>query len=128
MRLIGFAAFFIALLNTAIAHAERAVASGSMITIATFGSLDQACHSTGLPTINLLARPYGGVVVVKNVRDYSNFPTWNTRARCNTLKVSQMRIFYQSTPGFYGSDQVVFEVIFPETGRVRRFRVPISVR
>ncbi len=128
MRLISFAAFFISLMTVSIAHAERAVASGGMIKVASYWSVDQACHPIGLPTVNLLARPYGGVVVVKTVRDYVSFPIWNTRARCNTLKVPQTRIFYQSTPGFRGDDQLSFEVIFPETGVVRRFNVPISVR
>ncbi len=128
MRLIGFIAFFIALSTVTAAHAQRAVASGGMIRIASFGSVDQACHPIGLPTVNLLAQPYGGVVVVKTMRGYLNFPAWNTRARCNTLKLPQTGIFYQTTPGFHGYDQVTFEVIFPDTGRVRRFSVPISVR
>ncbi len=128
MRLIGFAAFFAGLMTMTAAYAQRAVASGGQIQIVSFVSLDQACHSNGLPAVNLLARPYGGVVAIKTAYGYSNFPSWNTRSRCNAMKVPQTRVLYQSTPGFRGSDHVEFEVIFPVTGVVRRFDVPISVR
>ena len=109
------------------AAAEVAVVSGGSVKLGTFGSVDPVCHPLGGPSVSIIEQPHAGAVLVSAVRDYPNFSTLNTRAACNTRKVPQTRITYQSSAGFVGTDSAAVELVFPG-GNVRRFRFTISVR
>jgi hypothetical protein len=126
MRFFYFAIVIFSL--TAIsAHGEVAVASGGRVTLRSIGSFDQVCHSLGPMTVGVIEQPHAGTILVDHVNDYPNFAAYNTRSRCNTLKLPQTRISYQSTAGYIGPDQTVIETIGP-MGNVLRFRFTISVR
>lgn len=118
---------FLALWSPLQAKAEIVVIPGGRVTLSTIGSFDQVCHSQGRMTINVIEQPQGGSILVDNVRGYPNFAAFNTRSRCNTLKLPQTRVQYQSAPGYTGTDETVIEFIGP-LGRVFRRRYVISVR
>lgn len=109
------------------AHGEVAVVSGHSVSLMTTSSLDQACHSLGPVTVNVLEQPHGGTLLVEQTRAYPSFSALNTHSRCNTIKVPATRVIYQSSGDFLGLDFTTVELIFPEGG-VRRVRIAVSVR
>jgi hypothetical protein len=127
-RFFGPAVAFFVFCGIALpARAEIAVVSGGRVKLATMGSFDQGCHSLGRTSVSIIQQPHSGAVLVDTINDYPNFPATNTRSRCNTLKLPETRILYQSSPGYVGTDEVIVETIAPE-GAVRRLRFFISVR
>lgn len=129
LRRLSFAGLGFCLLATCPrpAAAEVVVAAGHSVKLVTFSAIDQACHSLGPVTINVIEPPRGGYLQVTQVRDYPNFNALNTRSRCNTMKLPATRIVYQSAGTFLGLDVIAIEAIFPE-GAARRIRIPVSVR
>lgn len=109
------------------ANAEVAVASGGRVMLRTVGAFDQVCHSLGPMTVNVTQPPRAGTITAERILGYPNFPAYNTRSRCNTMKLPQTRVMYQSTPGYIGWDDVEFEMIGP-LGQVTHSRFVISVR
>jgi hypothetical protein len=129
MRFFYFIAILFSLASLAAipAHGEVAVASGGRVKLTSLGAFDQVCHSLGPMTVGVIEQPHAGTILVDRVNDYPNFPAFNTRSRCNTMKLPETRISYQSTAGYIGQDETLIEIIGP-MGRVLRYRFIISVR
>ena len=121
------AALCAAVATLSVAKAEVVVSAGRSVSLMTLSSIDPTCHALGAVTVNVIEQPRGGYVEVSRTRDYPNFNTLNSRARCNTLKLPATRVTYQSAGNFLGLDFVTVEAVYPE-GNVRRIRVAVSVR
>lgn len=109
------------------AQAEVAVGSGGRVTLVALGSFDQGCRSQGRIIVNVIESPHAGSILVDQINGYPNFSALNTRSRCNTLRLPQTRVRYQSAAGYAGTDEMVLEFIGP-LGRVFRHRFTVSVR
>ena len=123
----ALAAFCMALATFNGAKAEVVVAAGHSVSLMTLSSIDPTCHALGPVTVTVLEQPRGGYIQVSQTRDFPNFNTLNSRARCNTLKLPATRVTYQSAGNFLGLDSVTVEAIYPEGG-VKRIRLAVSVR
>jgi hypothetical protein len=114
MRLFYFV--ILSLLAAGAARAEVAVVSGGRVQLTAISAVDQVCHSLGPMSVGVLQQPHAGSIIVDTIKGYPNYPAFNTRSHCNTLKLPQTRISYQSAPGFIGSDETVVEIIGPLGG------------
>lgn len=106
---------------------QRVVASGRAQKIDIVISLDPTCQSMGLSQVNILEPPRSGQIVTTQGREYPNFPSFNTRSRCNTHRVPALVVSYQSAADFRGEDEFTLEFVGP-LGVPRRLRYHVEVR
>jgi hypothetical protein len=105
----------------------KVVPSGGSVRVDHFGSLDPTCRSIGPVAVNVTKPPRFGQVLTQIGPEYPDYPTANSRSRCNTRKRPSTRVFYHSVPGYFGTDDFAVEVISP-TGTLGRRHYMISVR
>lgn len=117
-------------LPAATAHAAdqlRTVPSGKDRRIDFFASVNPDCSSMGIPTVRLIEGPSDGVITTDRARDFLPFPRTNIRAKCNGRRVAGLRLLYQSTTEYFGSDKVRLLVISASGGE-REATYVISVK
>ena len=94
---------------------------GASIGIGFFVNVKPDCTSGPLPTIRLAGPPEHGKVAVKRVKVQAT----NYR-ECLALNVPGYIAFYQSRPGFSGTDLVTLEIKRPD-GRVEIQKITVTV-
>jgi hypothetical protein len=95
---------------------SRTVPSGKNQRIDFLASVNPDCSSIGIPTVRLLEGPDNGVVTTDKAKDFLPFPKGNIRSRCNGRRVAGLKLFYQSTTEFFGTDRVRLLVISASGG------------
>ncbi len=105
----------------------RTAPSGKNQRIDFLASVDPDCSSPGLPTVRLVDGPNNGVITTDKARDFLPFPRGNIRSRCNGRRVAGLKVFYQSTTEFFGTDRVRLLVI-SASGAEREATYVIRVR
>ena len=101
------------------AHAAdvvRTVPSGKNQRIDFLASVNPDCTSIGVPTVRLVEGPSDGVVTTDKARDFMTFPRTNVRSKCNGRRVAGLKVLYQSTTEFFGTDRVKLLVISASGG------------
>lgn len=106
---------------------QRVATSGRRQKIDFVINLDPACKPLGLSEVNVLEAPRGGQISTARGQEYPNFPSFNTRSRCNTTRVPAVVVSYQSEAGFRGEDEFAIEYVSP-FGVPRRIRYHVDVR
>jgi hypothetical protein len=77
--------------------------------------------------VRITQPPQHGRVVIRNGRNFPNFPNSSKFYVCNTRRVPGVEAFYQSEPGYTGFDSVGFETIYPN-GAYRQDTKNVQVR
>ena len=95
--------------------------SGKNIQIGLYLNVRSDCTSGPLPTIRLSGLPEHGKVMVKRAKVSAT----NLR-QCLALEVPGLVAFYQSNPGFAGTDNLTLEVKFPG-GRTEIQKITVTV-
>ena len=95
--------------------------AGKSIRIGVYVNVKPDCTSGPLPTIRLAGTPEHGKVAVKRVKVQAT----NYR-QCLALDVPGYIAFYQSQPGFSGSDRVTLEIKHPD-GRIEIQKITVTV-
>ncbi len=105
-------------LSTAAAAADqtRTVPSGKNLQIDFYASVNPDCSSIGFPTVRLIDGPNDGVITTDKARDFMSFPRTNVRFKCNKRRVAGLKLLYQSTTEFFGTDRVRLLVISASGG------------
>lgn len=94
---------------------------GKSIRIGVYVNVKPDCTSGPLPMIRLAGPPEHGKVAVKRVKVQAT----NYR-QCLALDVPGYIAFYQSQPGFSGSDRVTLEIKHPD-GRIEIQKITVTV-
>ena len=94
----------------------RTVPSGKNQRIDFLASVNPDCSSPGIPTVRLIEGPSDGVLTTDKALDFKAFPRTNLRARCNAKRVRGLKLLYQSTTEFFGTDRVRLLVISASGG------------
>ncbi|MGI3899212.1 MAG: hypothetical protein ACRYGP_32830 [Janthinobacterium lividum] len=118
------------LLLTASAQAGdevRTVPSGKNQRIDFLASVNPDCSSPGIPTVRLIEGPTNGVLTTDRAMDFKPFPSSNVRSRCNAKRVKGLKLLYQSTTEYFGTDRVRLLVISASGGE-REATYAINVR
>ena len=102
--------------STHAADQARTVPTGRNQRIDFFASVNPDCSSVGLPTVRLVEGPNNGVVTTDKARDFMSFPKTNIRSKCNGRRVAVLKLFYQSTTEFLGTDRIRLIVISASGG------------
>jgi hypothetical protein len=105
----------------------RGVHSGERDQISAFYSVDPSCLVEGYPEVTIIQAPIHGKVSTDKGEDYPAFTSDNVRWDCDRRLVPSTQIFYQSDPGFRGTDSLVIEVRYPDS-HVRPQAFSIEVR
>lgn len=99
---------------TAAARTEptvRGAVSGAKQYLRNFMSINPDCSSMGYAKVTIASEPSKGKVVIEQGEAYPDFTRENIRSRCNDRKLPAVMVFYQSEPGFVGTDQLVLEAV-----------------
>ncbi len=121
----GVAAMLLA--STALAWADRSVASGYPLILSNLYSTNPDCTSSGKIVVRVTRSPEHGKVTVRDAGVFPNFPESNIRSACNRRRVPGVQVIYVSQRGYTGPDFVGLQVNFP-MGREATGRFPIQVK
>jgi hypothetical protein len=105
---------------------RKTVLSGRLDKFDYWYSTNPDCTARGYPDVRVVTPPAHGTITLDKGEDYPFFPDDNVRKACNKQKVPATQTYYQSHPGFSGTDTVEVEVLFPG-GRTRRATYAITV-
>jgi len=108
-------------------NVARTVAAGQTATLNFAFAVNPDCSSRGLAKVWVSQDPQHGATQVVTRDGHPSFPAGNPFAQCNAATVPGVAVTYTPSPGFTGSDTLVFE----ETdvgGRHRAFRIALTVR
>jgi hypothetical protein len=113
--------------GTAAAQATINVVAGHQVQVRWAYSVNPDCSSAGQIVVRITQPPQHGRVVIRNGRNFPNFPNSSKFYVCNTRRVPGVEAFYQSEPGYTGFDSVGFETIYPN-GAYRQDTKNVQVR
>lgn len=113
--------------SAAFADESRTVPTGINRRIDFFASVNPDCSSIGMPTVRLVDGPDHGVITTDKAKDFKPFPRGNVRSKCNSRRLSGLRLFYQSTSEFFGVDRVRL-LILSASGDEREATYVIQVK
>ena len=107
--------------------AIRGAISGEKQKIQFIYFINPDCTSAGLVKISVTEVPAHGSVTTEPLSDFPAFEKENVRFVCNTRRVAGLQVFYQSEPGFVGSDKLTIDVVYPN-GLIQRVLYGVIVR
>lgn len=110
---------------TALADTAKAVPSGTTQQIDFFASLHPDCSATGTPVVRLIDGPSKGLITTEGGRDFLPFAKGNVRSRCNSRRVSGIKMFYRSADNFIGSDRVRIMILSDGTAREAIYTIQV---
>jgi hypothetical protein len=90
-----------------------ATAVGAMQRVGTFVSLNPDCTSDGDPRILVLTPPAHGMLRIEQGTAYSNYPKDDQKYECNKRLSPATLVYYQSNPGYAGSDLAIIATTYP---------------
>ena len=106
---------------------SRNALSGNEVQISAMNFVNVDCSSGPVPNVRVVTPPKNGSVRLDQTTITVDRPKDNARAHCNGKSVKAMGVYYKSSSGFNGNDEVVFDTDFLE-GTVWRYVVTINVR
>jgi hypothetical protein len=92
---------------------NRAVLAGGEFVLGPYSNLNLDCSLIGHPQIKIVQAPKSGTVTTVRRNGFPNNPSSHSRAHCNTRRVPVLDIVYRAKSNTSGTDQVIFEVIWP---------------
>ena len=96
---------------------------GKTARVGVYANIKKDCTSGPLPLIRLTEAPHDGRFVVKRAKvRVANAGT------CLSLEVPGLVAFYQSRPGFSGSDKLTIEIKRPDEEAIRSQTITIDVK
>jgi hypothetical protein len=122
-----FAAVLGSLMIASAAEAQsesKAVASGGVLRLAHFASVNPDCTSRGITVVRVNEAPTHGTVRMRRER---GFTTFRNQQQCDDRRVDGVTVEYRPERGYLGADRVGLDVIFP-TGNERLRVYNITVR
>lgn len=96
---------------SAAAPTVRGAVSGVKQFVRDYMSVNPDCSSIGYAKVTVVTEPSWGKVIVEEGESYPNFTRENIRSRCNDRKLPAVLVYYQSEPGFVGTDRLTLEVV-----------------
>jgi hypothetical protein len=106
---------------------ERGTLSGRVLQLDYWYSVAPDCSTRGDAEIRVLTQPSHGSLRVEKGEDFPAFSKDNARHECNKRKVPVMFIYYQSVPGFAGTDSTTVQILFPGgSARTVTYKVNVS--
>jgi hypothetical protein len=102
----------------------KAVASGTVLRLAHFASVNPDCTSRGVTVVRVTDAPTHGAVQIRRER---SFTTFRKQQQCDDQRVDGTTVEYRPERGYLGPDRVGLDVIYP-TGNERMRVYDISVR
>lgn len=103
---------------------SKAVASGSVLHLAHFASVNPDCTSRGITVVRVTDAPSHGAVQTRRER---GFTTFRKQQQCDDRRVDGITVEYRPERGYIGTDRIGLDVIYP-TGSERTRVYEISVR
>lgn len=113
--------------NPLVYSQNRAVISGTKQKIGFMYSINPDCSSMGYATIRVVTPSGHGSVTFEPGDDFTASNKDNQRYPCNLKQSPGNLIYYQSVPGFIGTDAVVLDVILP-SGNLQTITYNITVK
>jgi hypothetical protein len=105
----------------------RTVDSGADLVLSRPTFWNSACQARGV-TVTVTHPPANGTVLVTEGLNIANpRPRFGTPGRCGGTLIMGKRVIYRSTPGFHGSDYVVYHYV-SDWGERAEAHVNITVR
>ena len=105
----------------------RTVDFGADLVLSRLTFWNSACNARGF-TVTVTQPPANGTVSVTEGLNTANAnPKFGTAGRCGGMQIVGKQILYRSTPGFRGTDVVIYEYI-SDRGERSRTTVNIAVR
>ena len=96
-------------------------ATAKIIEVGVYLNVKPDCTTGTLPAIRLVEAPANGTVIIKQAKVRAT-----NYKQCLALEVPGFIAFYQSKPGFVGTDMTIIEVKYPQ-GRTELQRITINV-
>jgi len=90
-----------------------ATAVGIVQRVGTFLSLNPDCTPEGYPKIVVLTPPAHGTLSFEQGTAYSNYAKDDQRYECNKHPSPATLVYYQSNPGYVGSDVTIIATTYP---------------
>lgn len=109
--LVADAAFANELAPTSFGTVARTVDSGADLVLSRPTFWNSACNARGV-TVTVTQPPANGTVTVTEGLNTANpHPKFGTPGRCGGMQIMGKQVVYRSSPGFRGTDVVVYEYI-----------------
>ena len=109
--LVAEAAFAEELAPTSPGTVRRTVDSGADLSFSRPAFWNSACAARGV-TVTVTQPPAHGTVTVTEALNTANpHPKFGRAGRCGGMQIMGKQVVYRSTPGFHGSDVVVYHYI-----------------
>jgi hypothetical protein len=90
-----------------------ATASEAVQRVGTFLSLNPDCTPEGYPKIIVLTPPAHGTLSFEQGTAYSNYAKDDQKYECNKHPSPATLVYYQSNPGYVGSDVAMIATTYP---------------
>jgi hypothetical protein len=91
----------------------RTLASGGRQRIDFLPSLNPDCTAAGYVTVRIITPPAHDELTTERGVDYTNYPKENQRYQCSLRRSLLINVYYKSTPGYFGADSALIEVLSP---------------
>ncbi len=88
----------------------KIMASGSVLNLSNFASVNPDCTSKGKTVVRIVSGPAHGSITLREGPVFSFFPRL---PNCNSRKVPGVGVMYRPERGFVGTDSVSLDVIYP---------------
>lgn len=80
-------------------------AAGKQMRLGLIGNVTKECTPGAMPEVKVVTRPKQGTLAIRTGKAKAG-----SLKRCPNLEVPIRGVFYQASPGFSGTDEVVYEV------------------
>lgn len=88
----------------------KIMASGSVLNLSNFASVNPDCTSRGKTVVRIVSGPAHGSITLRAGPAFSFFPRL---PNCNSRKVPGVAVMYRPERGFVGTESVSLDVIYP---------------
>jgi hypothetical protein len=105
----------------------RTAIAGQALLLDGSWELNPDCSVRGFTAIRITQQPSHGTLKVSQRDDFPNYPAANPRSSCNKTRAAGNFIEYTASPGYTGSDFLVFEMI-TTTGIQVEYKNVITVK
>lgn len=106
---------------------NKTALAGQTIRIDFIASINPDCSVRAVPTVRIVDPPANGTTQIKEVEDFTTYPTANPRSACNKAKSPGVELTYTPNPGYLGSDYLTYETITAD-GYDRTLKIALTVK